>query len=173
MLLERNWLFTSIGWNRTNITLIKMTRPGVKTADQCKRAESFQNQVESYLLKNSMSLKMKNWCTLQCMCINRTLDKTWTIHTQPFLVPDNVAELPGDMGITENAHQEAPPQRRSTRNRKPPDRYWRCKYWIHTRTCAQKKGNDVMTIRACAYYVFKCIDCHCKFCLISNVINAT
>ena len=42
---------------------------------------------------------------------------------QPFLVPDNVAELPGDIGITENAHQEAPPLRRSTRNRKPPDRY--------------------------------------------------
>ena len=41
----------------------------------------------------------------------------------PFLVPDNVPELPGDIGIAENAHQEAPPLRRSTWNRKPPDRY--------------------------------------------------
>eukprot|EP00731_Ephydatia_muelleri_P034670 Em0071g11a len=42
---------------------------------------------------------------------------------QPFLVPDNVPELPGDIGVAENAHQQAPPLRRSTRNRKPPDRY--------------------------------------------------
>ena len=41
---------------------------------------------------------------------------------QPFLVPDNVPELPADIGIAENA-QQAPPLRRSTRNRKPPDRY--------------------------------------------------
>ena len=42
---------------------------------------------------------------------------------QPVLVPDHVLELPGDIGIAENAHQQAPPLRRSTRNRKPPDRY--------------------------------------------------
>ena len=42
---------------------------------------------------------------------------------QPVLVPDNVLELPGDIGIAESAHQKAPPRRRSTQNRKPPDRY--------------------------------------------------
>eukprot|EP00731_Ephydatia_muelleri_P019291 Em0012g116a len=42
---------------------------------------------------------------------------------QPVLVPDNVPELPGDIGIAESAHQKALPRKRSTRNRKPPDRY--------------------------------------------------
>eukprot|EP00731_Ephydatia_muelleri_P012807 Em0007g117a len=42
---------------------------------------------------------------------------------QPFLVPDNVPVLPGDIGIAENAHQRTPLLRQSTRNRKPPDRY--------------------------------------------------
>ena len=42
---------------------------------------------------------------------------------QPVLVPDNVAELHRDIGITENAHLQVPPLRRSTQKRKPPDRY--------------------------------------------------
>ena len=42
---------------------------------------------------------------------------------QPVPMPHDVAEIPGDIGIAENAHQEAPPLRRSTRNRRPPDRY--------------------------------------------------
>ena len=58
-----------------------------------------------------------------CMCIKP--DPGQDLNNpiaQPFLVPDNVPELPGDIGIAENA-QQAPPLRRSTRNRKPPDRY--------------------------------------------------
>eukprot|EP00731_Ephydatia_muelleri_P005877 Em0003g125a len=103
------------------MTLIKMTRPGVKTADLVQKSRKFPKP-SGVVSPKELDESEDEELMYPPMQPDPGQDLNNPV-AQPVLVPDNVAELHRDIGITENAHLQVPPLRRSTQNRKLPDRY--------------------------------------------------